>query len=251
MSKSTRNKILLRILGFPALLPLLFMLPAIVTLDSGNISESTADVLGTGAEALLLITLLITPLVTITGRRWFIPLRKWYGIMTGITAVTDGILAGLTTTDFGPYFFDRLIDHPFLVIGTLMVAILVPLVLISNNVSMKRLGRYWRKLQKLTYVVWALLGIHLAILFNLGPHSGGPVLHQRFYQYVLCSLPLIFYRLPIVRKATISLRKNGMSKANYLLAIPWAAIFILTFLFIINEEVFKGVAAFLGSPIDN
>jgi hypothetical protein len=62
---------------------------------------------------------------------------------------------------------------------------------------------------------------------------------------------LIVYRIPKVRKSVVSLRKTGMSAVNYIMAMPWLALFLLGFIFIINEEVFKGVAALVGSPIDN
>lgn len=237
-------------LGAPALFPLACMAPAAATLNGPNLDNSVADVLGTGAEACLLACLLITPLVLITGSRWPVPLRKWYGIMAGVIAITDAIIASITTVEFGPPPA-RLAGHVFLLAGLLMVVILVPLTLTSNNASMRAMGRYWKRLQQLTYVIWALLGVHLALLFNLGPHSGGPATHQRFYQYAACSAVLVLYRLPAVRRGITRMRKGGDQAAIWLLSALPLATFALGYAFIVNEEVFKGVAAILGHPVSN
>src|SRR5215831_20476495 len=80
-----RKTVALFLLGVPALAPLFFMSRAVIELNSNTMNQVEADVLGTGSMALLILTLSITPLVTLTGQHWFVPLRKWYGIMTGYT----------------------------------------------------------------------------------------------------------------------------------------------------------------------
>ena len=82
-----RQEFWLWVLRLPAFIPVLFMLPAIVTLNSKVMNGVEADVLGTGSMLLLMLTLLITPLVTLTRQRWFVPLRRWYGIMRLIQAI--------------------------------------------------------------------------------------------------------------------------------------------------------------------
>src|SRR5689334_24517838 len=52
--------------------------------------------------------------------------------------------------------------------GLMMVALLAPLLLISNRWSQRKLGKYWKPLQKLTYVIWGLLFLHLALLEGFG-----------------------------------------------------------------------------------
>ena len=246
---SDRRRWLLILLGLPALFPILCMLPAILTGNGNDIGNSTADVLGTGSELLLFITLAITPIVTITGARWVVPLRKWYGIMTGINAVTDGVLASITTQfPNGPE--GRIAGHIFVLVGATMAAILIPLVLTSNNWSMRKMGKYWKYLQRFTYAVWFLLGVHLLLLFNAGPHSGGPISHQRFYQFLACSIPLLFFRLPPVRRWIITERKTGGWQSGVVSGVMVTA-FVISFAFILNEEIFKGLAALVLNPINN
>lgn len=237
-------------LGAPALFPIICMLPGILTGNVKSLGNSTADVLGSGTEALLFACLLISPLVLVTGNRWLLPLRKWYGIMAGITAVADGIIAFATTTEFGSPV-ERVTSHIFLLVGFVMVLILIPLLATSNNWSQRALGKYWKRVQKLTYVIWALLGIHLALLFNLGPYSGETIIHQRVYQYFFISAVLLFYRLPMVRKGIVKARRAGVGWLIGIMSIPPLGIFLFWYSFIINEEVFKGVAALMGHPIDN
>ena len=43
---------------------------------------------------LLFATLAVTPLVTLTGRRWFVPLRRWYGIVFVFDVILDAGYCG-------------------------------------------------------------------------------------------------------------------------------------------------------------
>lgn len=71
-----RQTVALIILGAPAVLPLLFTMPALLTGDGPALGTGEADTLGTGSEILLITTLLISPMVTLTRQRWFVPLRR-------------------------------------------------------------------------------------------------------------------------------------------------------------------------------
>jgi methionine sulfoxide reductase heme-binding subunit len=251
----SRQKAALGILGFPALFPLLFMSRAIVTLNNNTMDKTVADVLGTGGEALLLLTLLITPMVTLTRQRWFIPLRQWYGIMFAITIITDAIVASITTA-FAGGVIGRLAGHTFLLAGFTMVLLSIPLLAIANNRAQRWLGRYWKPLQRTTYVIWGLLFVHLALLFGFGIGSGeegdgDPVFHQRLFQLAACSALLLALRMPPVRRWVARQQKAGRPWLPYLAFLPLALLFILAFSFIVNEEIFKGVAAFSLHPISD
>ena len=88
-SRIKRKAVALILLGPPAPVPLFFMLPALFTLNSNTFAVSVDDTLGTGAELCLFLCLLVTPMVTLTGQRWFVPLRRWYGIMMAPAAFGD------------------------------------------------------------------------------------------------------------------------------------------------------------------
>src|SRR5262249_23211266 len=99
-------------LGVPALAPRVFMSRAGIERNSNTMNQVEADVLGTGWMLLLILTLTIPPLVTLTGQRWFVPLRKWYGIVLGCTATADAVLASITSSFTGGVI-GRLTGHTF------------------------------------------------------------------------------------------------------------------------------------------
>jgi methionine sulfoxide reductase heme-binding subunit len=248
----TRQKATLWLLGAPAFVPVIFMAPAVITANRNTMDISVADVLGTGGEALLLLTLLITPLLTVTRQRWFVPLRRWYGIMFGITVISDATIASMTTA-FAGGVVGRLAGHTFLVVGFTMVLLSIPLLATANGRAQRWLGRYWKPLHKVTYVIWGLLFVHLALLFGLGVGTGetgdgDPVFHQRLFQLSACSLPLLILRLPPVRRWVSRQQHAGRQLMIDILFVPFAVLFAIGFCFIVNEEIFKGTAAFTLHP---
>jgi DMSO/TMAO reductase YedYZ heme-binding membrane subunit len=242
-----------------ALAPLFLLSRPIIQLNTNTLNQVEPDVAGTGSMLLLLATLSITPLVTVTKSHWFIPLRKWFGIMLAITATSEAIMAGLTSS-FAGGFIGHLTGHTFLLVGLVMVLILAPLALISNNRSQRALGRYWKPLQRLTYVVWALLFVHLALLEGFGFQNGtngpsahidgDPIPHQRLYQLTACSIPLLLLRMPPVKRWVAREQQEGKQRAVYLTFLPLGVLFAVSYSFIINELIFKGISAFREQPVN-
>lgn len=253
--RTRRQRVALLLLGAPALAPVIFMLPALITVNNNTMNNAVADVLGTGGEALLLLTLLITPMVTATRQRWFIPLRRWYGIMMAVTVITDAVIASITTS-FAGGVVGRLAGHTFLLVGFAMVLLTIPLLAIANTRALRWLGKYWKPLQRITYVIWGLLFVHLALLFGFGigtgeTGDGDPIFHQRLFQLTACSIPLLMLRLPPVRRWVLRQQQAGRQVMIYILLVPFALLFLVGFCFIVNEEIFKGVAAFSLHPISD
>jgi methionine sulfoxide reductase heme-binding subunit len=256
-SRIKRQAVALILLGLPAVVPLFFMLPALITLNSNTFSVSVDDTLGTGAELCLFLCLLVTPMVTLTGQRWFVPLRRWYGIMMAFTAFGDATAAGITD-NFAGGVFGRLTGHVFELMGFMMVMLLIPLLLTSSPWAQRKLGRYWKMLHRLTYVIWGLLACHLMLLegfgFERGSNGSGfagdgdPIFHQRFYQYSACSLFLLTLRLPPVRRWIAARQKEGRNWLVWVTIAPIFALFVFAFIFIVNEEIFKGLDSFLERP---
>jgi DMSO/TMAO reductase YedYZ heme-binding membrane subunit len=140
------------------------------------------------------------------------------------------------------------------------VLLLIPLALISNEPARRWLGEYWEKFQKVTYAVWLLLFVHLALLEGFGfqhgtngpsaSSDGNPVLHQRVYQLAACSFPLLVLRLPPVRHWVAKQQRENRQWAVNLAVLPMAALYALFFAFIVNEEIFRGVSAFRLRPVN-
>jgi hypothetical protein len=75
-----------------------------------------------------------------------------------------------------------------------------------------------------------------------------PIFHQRFYQALAISIPLIILRLPPVRRWIIEQRAQGRQWMVYLTFAPLAVFYITAMAFIINEEIFTGTMAFTLNP---
>ena len=248
-----RRSIALFCLRLPAFVPWIFIVRGWYSLNAKDVLTHTeADVLGTGGEICFFVALSITPLVTVTGARWFVPLRRWYGIFFALIGISDAATAAITT-DFSGGVFGRLAGHTFLVTGLLVVLIALPLLLTANTPAQRLLGRYWKRLHRAMYVLWALVVLHLLLLDDFVPFGapqgdGDPVFHQRFYQAVVISIPLVVLRLPPVRRWITDTRAAGQQWKVWLVVAPLAALWILGFAYIINEEIFTGTEAITMRP---
>jgi DMSO/TMAO reductase YedYZ heme-binding membrane subunit len=252
-----RKTLALILLGAWGFLPLFFMLPSLFTFNTNTIGNSVDDTLGTGAMTNLFLCLLITPAVTLTGQRWFVPLRRWYGIMFACCGIGDALGAALFD-DFAGNPFAKLVEHTFTLIGFLMVLLAIPLFITGNNWAQRKLGRYWKKLHRLIYVIWGLLFFHLATLegfgFERGSNGSGfagdgdPIFHQRLYQYCACSVFLLTLRLPPVKNWIAARQQEGRNRLVYLSVMPIFALFLFGFIFIVNELIFKGTHSFVENP---
>ncbi len=252
-----RKAVALILLGAPATAPLFFMAPAFFTMNKNTFSGSVDDTLGTGAELCLFLCLLVTPMVTLTGQRWFVPLRRWYGIMMACCSIGDAISAGLTD-NFGFGFFGVVAGHVFELMGFMMVMLVIPVLITGNHWAQRKLGRYWKPLQRITYAIWALLFFHLSLLegfgFERGDNGSGfagdgdPIFHQRLYQYSACSLFLLVLRLPPVKRWIAARQKEGRNWLVWVTILPIFALFVFGLTFAINEEIFKGLNSFHETP---
>ena len=251
-----KQSLILFLLRLPALVPLIFIMRGWLTLNAKDVLTNTeADVLGTGGEICFFIAVSITPIITLTGARWIAPLRRWYGIMFAVIGIADSTTAALTT-DFAGGIFGRLAGHTFLLSGFLIILLALPLLATANTPSQRRLGKYWKRLQKMTYVIWGFIVLHLLLLdgfrpFGAADGDGDPVFHQRFYQSVAISIPLVLLRLPPVRRWVTQQRAAGRQWTVWLALAPFAALYLIGFVFILNEEIFTGTKVITMHPPAN
>jgi len=249
-----RQTIALWVLGIGAFTPIVLIAPADITRHSSMLDLGEASVLGTGTEILLLLTLMITPLNTLTRQRWFLPLRRWYGLMMAVTAFFDATNAAITTS-FQGGVLGRLSGHSFLLVGLIMNMLLIPLFLTGNPWAQRKLGRYWKPLHRLIYVVWGGLVVHLMLLEGFGVQSGlngsgsgvdgTPIFHQRLYQLLVCSLFPFVLRLPPVKRWVAEKQKEGRQIVVFWAVLPMLLLFCLGFAYILHEEFLQGINMFL------
>lgn len=108
----------------------------------------------------LLITLAITPLRQLLNWNQLIKYRR----MLGLFAFFYGCLHLITYSIFDkglgfPAIVEDVIQRPFIAIGMIALALLIPLAITSTNKMVKRLGgKNWARLHKLTYIA-AILGV--------------------------------------------------------------------------------------------
>lgn len=107
----------------------------------------------------LLLTLLMTPLKRFAGWQWPIRLRR----MLGLYAFFYACLHLATYVWLDQFFlWDEIwldiLDRPFITVGMLAFVLLLPLAATSNRSMIRRLGKNWKRLHRLAYVV-PLLGV--------------------------------------------------------------------------------------------
>ena len=147
--------------------------------------------LGELALKLLIVGLAITPLRKLVGLN-LIKFRRAIGVLT-FTYVALHLLVWLVLdVQVLSQIWADILKRPYITIGMLGFVVMIPLVITSNNWSVKRLGAGWRRLHQLTYLVAILGGIHFIMI------AKGIQLEPLIYMAVI--LGLLAYRLPAIRK---------------------------------------------------
>lgn len=124
-----------------------------------NPVEKIQDTLGQWGLRFLLITLAVTPLRDWFNAPWLVQLRRMLGLYAFFYVLTH-FLTWLIL-DQGLYWQGILVDiakRPFITIGFAALLLLIPLAVTSTNGMMRRLGKRWKKLHRLIYVI-VLLGV--------------------------------------------------------------------------------------------
>ncbi|HHH46354.1 MAG TPA: sulfoxide reductase heme-binding subunit YedZ [Thiotrichales bacterium] len=156
-----------------------------------NPIEAVTRGLGDWALRFLLITLAVTPLVRRTGWTWWMRKRRMLGLFAFFYASLH--LLGYLWLD---QFFDwseigrDILKRPFITLGMLSWLLLVPLAATSTRAMMRRLGRHWKRLHRMIYVIAPLAVVHYFLLVKADWRE--PLL------YLLITLILLGLRLPIL-----------------------------------------------------
>jgi sulfoxide reductase heme-binding subunit YedZ len=124
---------------------------------------------GVYSARLLIITMAITPLrLAWPGShwsKWLIQRRRYFGVAMFAYAVPH-LLAYVVKIGAYAGVLDEAADAGMWT-GWLAFLLFIPLALTSNNISVRKLGRKWKKLHRLVYFAAALTFIHwLLVAFN-------------------------------------------------------------------------------------
>lgn len=114
---------------------------------------------------LVLLTLTMTPLRRLTGSAWPLRLRRMLGLFSFFY-----VCVHLSTYLWLDHFFDwgeiitDIVKRPYITLGMLAFILLLPLAFTSTKKMMKRLGKRWKSLHKLIYVIATLGVLHFLLL---------------------------------------------------------------------------------------
>ena len=153
----------IRVLVFvTCLVPFLVLVNAVATNSMGpDPAEHLMHVTGEWVMRFLVLVLLTTPLAR---NGW--PRLSRYRRMFGLYAWFYATLHLLVFTQVyigwsGEQLIEELADRPYVFVGFLAWLLLVPLGITSLGVIRKKMGKHWRQLHKLVYIVVILGWLHL------------------------------------------------------------------------------------------
>lgn len=111
----------------------------------------------------------IFPKLTWIGK--ILPARRQLGIICGSFIIAHGVGAYMTGHEITPTTFTE--PRNYLLWGVLWLWAAIPLLLTSNNFSVKKLKKNWKVLQRLSYFMFIFGALHL---YFIKPDENFPVL---------------------------------------------------------------------------
>jgi sulfoxide reductase heme-binding subunit YedZ len=143
-----------------ALVPAARLVVGFVTddLTANPIEYITRDT-GFWALTLLVMTLAVTPLRRLTGWNALIKLRRMLGLFAFFYASLHLLIWIVLDKFFDvPFMLEDIVLRPFITIGMLTWVVLLPLAITSTTAMIRRLGRRWLLLHRLSYLA-AVTGV--------------------------------------------------------------------------------------------
>ncbi|UWS79355.1 protein-methionine-sulfoxide reductase heme-binding subunit MsrQ [Phaeobacter sp. G2] len=119
--------------------------------------------LGERALQLLILGLAVTPLRRFVGVN-LIRFRRALGVLTFTYVALHLLVWLLLDVQVVSQILADIAKRPYISIGMAGFVLMVPLALTSNDASVKRLGRKWKRLHLLTYPAAFLGGLHYVML---------------------------------------------------------------------------------------
>ncbi|MDE0696374.1 MAG: protein-methionine-sulfoxide reductase heme-binding subunit MsrQ [Boseongicola sp.] len=129
--------------------------------------------LGELALQVLIATLAVRPVNKWTGVN-FLKLRRAFGVVTFFYVLLHLLVWLVLDVQFLDQIWADIVKRPYITVGMGAFALMIPLALTSNNLSLRKLGPVrWRRLHRLMYPVVLLGAIHFVMLskgFQLEPY---------------------------------------------------------------------------------
>lgn len=200
----TPLQITMHIYAWSALIHILF------DFITGNISPNPIQDLeqrtGRHAITLLVLSFACTPLNNIFGWRELIKRRRALGLYAFMYATIHILI--FVNLDYGlawSLIVQTVFEKPYIVVGLLSFLMLIPLAITSFDIWKKRLGKNWKRLHQIVYLIAPLAVLHYAWgkkgdFFALQ----GEIIRPLIYAVIV--ILLLIVRIPVVRRAVASLR---------------------------------------------
>jgi sulfoxide reductase heme-binding subunit YedZ len=156
---------------------------------------------GKTAISLLMLSLICTPLNTLLGLKFVVPARRPLGLYAFFYVCIHLLI--FAVLDYGldwGLIQETIAEKRYVLVGFSAFLLLLPLALTSTKGWMRRLGKNWKKLHRLVYVVAILAVIHFVWLVK------ADIREPLLYGALLAVLLLL--RLPTVRRAITRLRQR-------------------------------------------
>lgn len=163
---------------------------------------------GLAAVFLLVLSLACTPLSTVLGWREAVKRRKALGLYGfAYTALHVGVYVALDFSFLWGQIWFNIVNERYLLVGTLAVVLLIPLAVTSFQYFQKSMGKNWKRLHDLVYLIVPMAVLHYAWskkgdIFRLRGDIALPAL------YALIVIILLILRLPFLRRAISSMRSR-------------------------------------------
>ena len=212
------------IVHIAAISPLIWLIWAYSTNNlSVNPIQAATQFTGKYALIFLVITLAITPFYTLTGIRKVLPIRRMLGLYTFLyAAIHFFIFVGVDYSFQLSLVIPEIFAKRYTIIGLIAGFLLLALAITSFKWWMKYLGKNWKRLHQLIYLIAPLVVIHFAWarkgdILRLSGDVQQPLI---FGAIVVI---LLIMRLPPVRKSLSSLKQvykmyrsnSGRDKIQY------------------------------------
>ncbi len=202
-SRYTPLQIAMHVYAWSVLVILVFKL---ITNDlSANPIQELEQRTGRHAITLLILSLACTPLNMLFGWRELLKRRRALGLYAFMYATIHVII--FFNLDYGlawSLIAQTIFEKPYIVVGLTGFLLLIPLAATSFDVWKKRLGKTWKRIHQMVYLIVPLLLLHYAWskkgdLFGLQGEITRPLI------YIAVAAILLIMRIPPVRRFLASL----------------------------------------------
>lgn len=124
--------------------------------------------LGDWALRFICISLALRPLKILTGQNWPLQYRRMIGLFTFFYASLHLLVYVILDQSLSwEQIKDEIPKSPYILVGLFAYSLLLPLALTSTKKMQRRLGKSWKKLHRLIYVIAVVAVIHYFWLVKL------------------------------------------------------------------------------------